>query len=145
MDEGDLRQGRRFIDPWDYTAPPGHPRVIVVCPFCPKRWQDPPFRWFWMPHDLRAHLRRHKTHEAAFWCYGCRQIVGDGMTSKWEPRYYMRNDPLVSGLALEAGRAEGVLREAIDWRRREIERLEAEITTLEDLIQALTDQRREVV
>jgi|FLYL01.1.fsa_nt_gi hypothetical protein len=95
-----------------------------------------------MPHDVRAHLRRHLTHEVAFWCYGCRQLVEDSV-SGWHPRRYVRHDPLVSGLALAGDRAADVLEEAIDWRRREIERLEVEIATLEDFRGAVRAQRKE--
>lgn len=145
MDERGRPSARRFINPFDHDDPPGHSRVVVVCPFCPRPWDDPPYRWFWMPHDVRAHLRRHKTHEVTFWCYGCRQLVEPGMTSARKLYPAITRDPLVRYLAADSGTPEGALQDAMDWRRREIERLQNEIAILEGLLHKRVWNGREAV
>lgn len=52
------------------------------------------------------------------------------MTSKWDPATYSVVDPLVRGLANEATDYGEAIQHAIDWRKKEIERLGREVEGL---------------
>ena len=98
-----------------------------------------------MPHDARAHLRRHKTHELAFWCEDCARLEDTRMTSKWDPQKYGAMDPLVRGMAFGERNEVTTVEAAIDWRRGELLRIARELKALQVMLDVMLGRHREAV
>jgi hypothetical protein len=143
MDGSGRPPARRFIDPWKCARPAAHSPSSVICIDCPRPWAAIPFVAFFMPHHVRTHLRLKKDHRLAFWCDPHRQVEDDSVTSKWDPESYAREDPIFRLMRAAGDSGADMCEAAIEWRRRDIERVEREIRDLEEFAGELRAAERE--